>query len=113
MVGEHGKCKLFQTLVQLVMEEVGKIPLLRKTARTKQHQFSIDICLIACGVRQVYLSTCKRARNGLITQCHIELYARCAYLVDAVAMPDPVHTFSALLGSLRDKVCLLQTLSTD
>ena len=52
---EEYKCKLLQTLVHLVMEEVGKIPVLHRTARTKQHQFSIDICLIAFGVRQVCL----------------------------------------------------------
>ncbi|KIM64714.1 hypothetical protein SCLCIDRAFT_1212773 [Scleroderma citrinum Foug A] len=79
-MGEY-KSNLLQTLVHLVMEEVGKIPILHRTARTKQYQFSIDTCLIACGVR-------------------------CAYLVDAVAPPDPVYTFSALLGSLRYKSAL-------
>ncbi|KAL4061661.1 hypothetical protein V8B97DRAFT_1107967 [Scleroderma yunnanense] len=79
-MGEH-RCN-FQMLFRLVTEELSKIPALRKTPRTKQCQFSMDVCLIACGVR-------------------------CAYLVDAVTPLDPVHTFSSLLQNLRDKVCSL------
>lgn len=66
----------YDTLVQLVREEVRKVPVLRSALHTKQVQFSMDICLVAVGVRT-------------------------AYLVDALAPPDPVSIFTSLLESLR------------
>ncbi|KIK18394.1 hypothetical protein PISMIDRAFT_192443 [Pisolithus microcarpus 441] len=70
----------YDILVQLVREEVSKVSVLRSAPHTKQVQFSMDICLVAVGVRT-------------------------AYLVDALAPPDPVSVFTSLLESLRSKVC--------
>ncbi|KAI6114337.1 hypothetical protein F5141DRAFT_1291116 [Pisolithus sp. B1] len=68
----------YEILVEFVREEVSKVSVLRSAPHAKQVQFSMDICLVAVGVRT-------------------------AYLVDALAPPDPVSVFTSLLRSLRLK----------
>ena len=100
--------KMFQTLVHLVMQEVGKIAALNRTPRNKQRQFSLDICLIACGVRQVNLCPTVTGLFAAILPRTFVLNYRCAYLVDAV-VPHELDTFSGLLQNLRDKVWPFET----
>lgn len=71
-------------LVELVKGEVSKISALRSAPHTKLLQFSMDICLVALGVRDA-------------------MWCRTAYLVDALTPPDPVSVFTSLLKSLRLK----------
>lgn len=74
----HSNRLRYEMLVELVKGEVSKISALRSAPHTKLLQFSMDICLVALGVRT-------------------------AYLVDALTPPDPVSVFTSLLKSLRLK----------